>query len=697
MPTLQQHLLALPAHDVRAIATRLAVRKRSHRNKQAWSLAIAQAWQAPTHAATWLIALSPQAQAALDRLLQGDELPAPLFLAEFGGIRRAAKRQAWPIPPWQAPATPAEELYYLGLLCPINGSSFVKASAWDLPSDLRPRLHAMRTAALPPKPTSIRTGPDITITYALCHDVGQWLIYLHEQTLQTGQTPLRPPHRWLARRHLNHLNQRLWQAETPLPRTHKQSARLRLLHFLATAAGLVTAGALTPLAWAWLGEPPAQQLAQLWRGWLAASAELRQAYSQPDAALPAPWPTLLVSALNALPTPFTLPQLTAHLLAGAQTAYWVAQLATLTDLDQLLAALLTEVLAPLGVVALADGAPDLLALTPTGHWLLESGPQPPTLAPWAQPPARLDQQSGGWVVTLPAHALLAQAQVAPYAAYQVGERQPMPTHLYHLTPATIGRVAALGLGLPTLAAALAATGCPLPPAAWADLTAWHTAGQAVQLGYYPVLRTNDRALMQTLQQNAAVRAHCAELLSPTTLLLTTDLSTMQQVLQAAGCYAALPTGAPAAAPPTANGALWLAGQVYALLGQYLPLPLPPPFAALQTLFQQLPAAEQALLQSQLAHWQNQLLDLLDNLSFTPPPHPSDPDQWRAALEAACQAHTAVQLTYFSAGRNLLTQRMVEPYWLEERNQVPYLIAYCSQTGRVLTFRLDRIQAVRSEE
>jgi predicted DNA-binding transcriptional regulator YafY len=54
------------------------------------------------------------------------------------------------------------------------------------------------------------------------------------------------------------------------------------------------------------------------------------------------------------------------------------------------------------------------------------------------------------------------------------------------------------------------------------------------------------------------------------------------------------------------------------------------------------------------------------------------------------------MTYFTAGRNLLTRRVVTPYWLEEHRGIPYLRADCHQAGKVLLFRLDRIQELQKE-
>jgi len=470
--------------------------------------------------------------------------------------------------------------------------------------------------------------------------------------------------------------------------------------FLATAAGLLHAGALTPLAWAWLGQSPAQQLALLWRGWQTASADLRHTYAQPDANLPAPWPAPLLAALAAQPATFTVAMITRHLFTAefAPPTYWVAHLTNLSELDQLLAGLLQDVLVALGAAEIVTQAPLCCQLTGVGQWLLAiHPPSPPSqlidILP-APASATLDVQVDDWRLSIPATALLAQAHLAPYASYVVQICQPAPVHLYRLDADTIGRAAAKGLGLPNLLAALASLGITLAPPDWQQLQSWYQAGRAIELGSYPLLRTTTAMQMQALHQAPTVRPLLGELLSPTTALLNTGVAEMMQALHAVGCYATTgqPTTPDSAAALTAEtGALWLAGQIYAYVGQQLALPLPPPFATLQQLFNGLPAAQQALLQSQLTQFREALLDLLDQRTFTPPPHPSDPDQWQPQLVALIATKGIVQMDYFSAGRNLLTRRLVAPYWLETQTGTPYLIAYCHQAERVLTFRLDRIQ------
>lgn len=703
MPTLQQHLAALPYRDLRGIATRLGVSQRGQNRKTLWRTALIQGWRTATQRQTWLAQLSPQAQAALQRLLLGEQMPRALFEAEYGVVRRVTARRHWPTPPWQDPQTPAEELYYAGLLAPADGLAWSKTNFITLPADLRPLipppLSSVPLSSAPLSSAPLPPGP-LPPASLLCHDIGQLLIYLHTETLGPSTRQRHQPSGWLTRAQLHRLNQRLLHPEpAPLPRSHKQTNRLRNLLFFATAAGLIEAGAVTPFAWAWLGEPLSAQSALLWRGWQTASPTLRHRYAQPDAGLPAPWPAPLLTALRTAPMPFTAPALSAQLLNQDPSLrpYWVAHLADLSDLDQLINATCATTLHALGLVQMVTATPaPVFQITAFGRWLLGEPAAPPEWPSALNPSATLSVTATEWSVTLPANALLAQAKLAPYAHYGPAPAPPTTGHLYQLTPTTVGQAAALGLGLPALAAAFALIALPLTPDHWQQLHAWHQAGRSITISNATLLRTSTPAQLQALTATQTLQTVIGELLSPTTALLQQPPSASAQALQAAGHTVVLPDGpATPATPP--SGALWLAGQLYAYLSQQIDLPLPPPFAELHTLYHQLPPAQQALLQSQLTQLQARLLDLLDAFPFTPPPAPSDPAQWTALIQQTIATDGHLQMTYFSAGRNLLTHRLIKPFWLTERGGVLYLVAECHQTNRVLTFRLDRIQSLTNAE
>jgi len=739
--SLQAHLLTMPYKDLRGLATRLGLRQRLHARKDEWIALITAGWQQPAQQQAWLHALSPAASQAIGRLLQAEQLPAALFWGEYGPVRQVTATQQWSPPPWQAPTTVSEELYYSGLLAPADAPTLARARWLALPTDLHPPLAihigsgsvdqpsrgAVGPLFCPPTSLSpVPSAPPLPPAWPLCHDVGQSLIYLHSQPelrLQQG--------RWLTHRQVAALNERLWapRVSVRLP-GHRHSPYLRLLSCLAEVGELYHQGGLTPNGWTWLAATPAAQRAWLWQAWCTATPSQRQRYGLPAATVGAPWPQPLLRQLQAVATQpsFTAPELVDGLLRHDNTgaAFWAANFQRLSALDQTVAQTLVENLVPFGIVAADAQRPDVYQVTPTGAALLAQQPSPSPIdapsrlpngkAPFTEHPS---PATAGVIPTwgclgdgatatcwldlsaLPSPATLhTQAQLVLYGTYALPPaRSPQAYHRYQFTAATLAQAAAAGYGLPNLLTTLAQAGLLLTPAQQAQLTAWHAQGRQLTLIQALLLRTTTPAQLAEISQRHALQPVLAEILAPTVALIRTDPATFAAQLQRQGYYVAAPATHPAAqgensAPnPATSAALWLAGRLYAHLGDHLALPLPPPFAELDRLLASLSPTQQAVLQAQAAQMHQHLLTLLDNLAFTPPPHPSDPAQWREQLIVAIDTGVRLQLVYFSAGRNLTTQRLIDPYWIEEHHTIPYLRAYCHSAGRVLTFRLDRIAAL----
>jgi hypothetical protein len=530
--------------------------------------------------------------------------------------------------------------------------------------------------------------------------VGQLLIYL---PTEAGGRLLQG--RWLSRAQSVALNGRLLAPVAVASITsHRRTPYLRLLMFLATVGDLQHQGQVTPAGWQWLAAAPTEQLAWLQQCWLTADPADRQAYALPDGAVARPWPQPLAHHLSTLAAsdtaaPFTAVDLVHGLLRTEQpvAAFWGANFHSLTDLDTVVARLLVEVLQPVALVA-----PQAADHTPAESWLACAPVDQSALPAAASPlplPARLHSAAAAYDLYLPAGPttghLAAQAQISRYGRYQPpAARTTAVFHHYQLTPITLAAAAAAGHGLATLSAALATVGLALTPAQHATLAAWHEQGRQLTIQHLPLLRTQTPAQLAALLQNPTIRAALGEVLAPTAALLTGDSADFARLLQRQGYAVAAPLVDTTTAPEdAATGALWLAGRLYAALGDQLPLPLPLPFAALDQLLAQLPTTAQVALQAQWLQLHEQLLTLLDNLPYTPPPQPSDPAQWRPIITRAIDANQLLRLTYHSAGRNLTTERLVQPYWVEEHRGIPYLRAYCHNAGRVLTFRLDRIAAV----
>jgi hypothetical protein len=770
----------LPHRDVRGIATRLGLRRRGEHRKADWIAGILQAWLASASRAQIIAGLSPAALGAAIRLAQGGEFPAQLFLAEYGAVRRPRPDQSWLPPPWDAPQTISEELYYGGLLAATPPALLEKAVRLTLPADLQAIFAAQRN----PQPLNPVGFPDPQgLGEALLHDVAQVLCFLVEQP---GLTLLHG--RWLAPAALAELNGRLLRPERlPQPRSHVRAPRLRFLFALAAAAALQSGSSLTPLGWAWLAEPPAARLTLLWNAWRAAPFSLRQAYRQATAALPEPWPDLALRHVAELPSPFTAAQL-AQTVLGQETAfatYFTAHLPDISALDAAAASLIETLADDWGALAarIAFAAPTdtcrTFELTDFGRWLIDSAHgDRPTHFFVDQAPlvARLDvQDDAAWQLTVsPWAPPLHLARLAVYARH-IGlapatssfddlrlrpEAQPEGTssspaesalqsprpkgvgsllkgkeaegigvsrydalcHVYRLDEATVAAAAATGHGLPVLLEAFTGLGVQLSPVQLGALQAWHARGHELEFLVLPLLRAARPELLARLHACADVRAGLGELLSPTVAVVGLPPTDLAARLRAAGFFpqgpgsreqaagARRPTGmlrdqepensAAASRPqlPVSSlqspAALWLAGQLYAALGEHTTLPLPSPFPDLTALLAVLPPLDQAVVQAQWETLRNDLLALLDGRTFAPPPEPSDPKRWRPLIESAVAAGRSLTMRYFTAGRNVLTQRTVTPYWLEEQRGILYLRADCHLAGSVRLFRLDRIQELQ---
>lgn len=65
----------------------------------------------------------------------------------------------------------------------------------------------------------------------------------------------------------------------------------------------------------------------------------------------------------------------------------------------------------------------------------------------------------------------------------------------------------------------------------------------------------------------------------------------------------------------------------------------------------------------------------------------------AVIEEALAEGQNLRLRYYAAGTETLTQRVVEPYRVEWRGDIPYLIGFCHRAQAERMFRVDRIYAV----
>ncbi len=650
-----------------------------------------------------LARLGPPARPALAALIAADgRLPAPTFSARFGLIR-----SPWPqetnAQPWLAPASPAAALYHLGLVFldppkPKPGESQHIVLPADLLTRLPPFLQPAGLAApalLRPRPGH---SPDLS-----------WHLAIFLATLAAA--PVHPREgRWLPPHILPLLAQRLGlepPAAEPL-RSERRLPYLAFLHYLAEAAGFIAAGQrfdLSPLAWRWLDAGPADRWQTLWQTWLSASPALALPYGFPWAALsPAARAVLadqLPPAADGRPHPLAafIENLRLGDARGLFDQPWGED-------EDAVAALLAGPLFWLGVIDLYDdpGGP-AFDLTPAGAWLLRR----PGHGPPASPPASLcqvDPADNTRLFVAPATSPTHLVRLAPFCTWP----SPAP-HLDRQTlildPDAVASAVAAGQPLSTLLLALHhALGRASSHRLVGKLRQWARKGQDVRLHQLAILETTSPDLMADLRRRKLIRRHLGDALSPTRSIANpAALPALRQHLASLGWHLAAepppsdrsPSDPPPAAPVGLSSSqaalLWLAGQVYQGLGEHIALPFPLPAALLDDL-----AAALTLEQQEAADfWAGQVADALTSALAGYLGHPAWLDDAPAfealpAIEAALAAGHDLILTYHSPAREQKLVRRVTPYWLEQRQDTYYLIAYCHLRNDERVFRLDRILA-----
>jgi hypothetical protein len=722
MPALRLHLAATPVHDLRSMASRLGILTRSLQRKQALINAIACAWEDADTQRRIFASLSPAAHGALAHLRRVTRTPAALFFAEYGTVRHARTHDAGDSP-WHNPASVAEELYYAALLGAFDLKPLRNTAYLCTPGDLTELTPPPSVAPASPAQDNRRIASTAApAAWTLAYDVAQWLILLYELTLagDTAFTATRA--RWPAPQLAQQLNRRFAApAPEPLPRAPAHNHRLRLVLFLAAAADLHQHGVLTPLGWTWLAEAPEQQTALLWRAWLDAAPRLRQQYAFADALIPRPWPTPLLHALQAAPEHTTTAHLAEHMLQQAHlpNQFWVHQVDSLTAMHRLVAHLLSQVLLPFGAVVRHHHARiACFSLSALGRFLLGVDQEPRPLWQPEPPPATADapdeysdsaaysihsptlsSTDDGWRIELsPATPRHLQAALTAYAAHiATTGAPPYVVQHYALNHATLARAIAAGFGWPQLASTLEQLSFSLISPPCRQLADHFTQIPVITLQTHTLLHTADRATLQALLADPALRPLIDDLLAATTATLHAEPDVISQRLQASGYAVRANTRQPSEASPPASAALWLAGTLYRRLADFLALPLPLLPAQLDTLLADLSPIQCSILTAYRSRLEAALLDLLEGRIYAPPTFTVDVLAHRQRLEAAAAAHRPVVINYFSPGRNLLTRRPIQPYWIETSGSHRYLRAECLLSGRVLIFRLDRIQAIEEGE
>ncbi len=658
--------------------------------------------------------VSSEARAALCALLRaGGQLAQDEFVYRFGEYRPYRPwREDAPAAPWEQPRSPTEALLYRGLVFPLNlGTTERPVEVLALPAEYHEPLRS-RFEIEAPDPV-----PAPRVTPRLLQHLFAFLSYLHRQRVE-------PLHgRWLAPRHFRALAPLLdaHASEAATARSELQFRYLVFVHYLAERAELVdlSAGCLRPTAaaWAWLDQTPRDQLQSLWELWRApdaANTVLWQRYRLPLRYTETP-PARLQQLAEALarhpPEDVTLEayvaalQETAPRLFRPQAAYqtWAeidsaAQAAYRAQASRALTRLINGPLTWLGIV---QQPLETLTLTGWGAALIgrEDGAWPAPRAPVrlqivveASPELAhlyvVTRQAGDEGRLTPARRLTLERWLPP---------DPERPQRYLMRKTPVQRALQDGAPVERLLTVLEAAAGPLPPLVVGTLYRWAAAVNRLRVRRITVLEAQEAELLQTLTTERRIRETLLETLSARAVRVdAAQLDALLRRLAHRELYPRVDVPSPDAQPPSELSAeerstIGAALALYATLADRLGADLRPPHTLARQWRRRLTDAERDAADRQVERLRNALRQA------TPPPTedhlPVPTGRHLTVLEQAIAAGATVELRYYTAGRDHVTHRRVDPLRLEWRGEVAYLIAYCHLRQAQRVFRVERIEAL----
>jgi hypothetical protein len=551
MRTLLECLVDYDTALLRAIAERRGVElTTSHQPEMAQQ--IADALLEPEFISEALEWLTPEERRALDTLLaSGGRMRMHRFEQQWGEIRRfgpgALSREA----PWRSPASPAEGLWYRGLIArSFADEAGTVVEFVFVPTDLRPLLPVPHMD-LPPfdvpgadEPYRVRVGDpaavdDVCTLLVLAH---RGLLRQHAGELMLGS--------------VDHARTQFLDGD---------EARVQFLWHIARTAGLMRAhGSAVQLsrerARDWLGQPRAQQLRVLqeaWRGstdwndlwhvpgirceatgWRNDPVAARLAVLELQSRCPRDvWLSLMgfVDMVRDRVPDYLRPD-------GDFDSWYIRDVRTgeyLTGFkhwDRVEGALLTYLLTGplhwLGVVSLGYREhwekPSAFRLTAWGAAFLglphsglhELPPQPAHVAPDA-------------VAAIPREASLSDRfQLARIAEWQSSGGE----YVYALTPTSLGRALSDGVELERIERFLARiSGDSVPASALARIRSWASRYGDVHLRRAVILETRTARVMKELRAHDRIRGYLRQAISPTMAVVReVDWDILIQELHQAG-------------------------------------------------------------------------------------------------------------------------------------------------------------------
>ncbi len=512
MRPLRQFLIDAEPALLRVIAARWDIALPASGKPRDLAGAIAAWLSDPDRARAVVERLGPAEREALRALIaNGGSMSASAFAQRFGSIRPIGPARLERDQPWRAPISPAESLWYLGLIHrafeerPGGMQDVIVA-----PVELHPWQSLLTAPELPADTLPPVAAPQSAVTAGaqLADDLCTLLAHLLNPHDRSWTRQLRDP----------------------------DPDRLALLHHLAQRAGLVRPDRrrLDPApALAWLGAPALDQLRGLFSAWSSDDTwndlrhvsglaleetgswrndplSARQAIlRQLRAALPGTWHALdaLVARVKQQQPDFARGEFDTWYIRDAVTGDYLRGFEAWDKVEgALIRHVVTRPLLWLGAVEAGGGE---FSVTPLGTTLLglaqAKAPDFPEAA--AQYTVRADA-----TISVSASRRYDRFQLARVADFvSAGDE-----YVYRLTPASLARARAQKIDPTRIVESLQrASGAELPPPMLTAIRRWSDKGVEAKIERAIVLRVKSPAILRALQSSPKTRALIGQALGPT--------------------------------------------------------------------------------------------------------------------------------------------------------------------------------------
>ncbi len=486
----------------------------------------------PAHAAAVIRALPQPEQEALRALLSaGGTLPVANFTQRFGSIRSVGPARLEREQLWRAPISPAENLWYWGLL--YRGFEQLPSGAmrevFFAPVELQPLLPLFAVPDRASSPLEIFAAPtDVASSgEALADDVCTLLSHLHNNFVRVPGTALRSVVDPL---------QRALSVQWRDPQTERLEF---LLHLAARAQLIKIAGQrLRPdpkYSTDWLRAPGLDELRALFEAWRADPAwsdvqhtsrlQVERAVSlRSDAvavraallaglrsAVPGAWHTVesLLARVKAESPDFLRTDFDTDYIRDTTTGEYVRGAAHWEQVEgAVLRSMLTGALCWLGLIDLGDEA-SVFLLTARGATLLG-------LAQDAIEPAEIDRG-----FTVRADATIHVSASRRYDRFQLARVADLiavvkDEYRYRLTPSSLTRANSQKISIEKVLDFLTSTSDQtVPPGLSKAIQRWAAKGTEVKVQRAVIVQVKDAAILKRLQESPKTRGIPIEVLGST--------------------------------------------------------------------------------------------------------------------------------------------------------------------------------------